>query len=88
MTVWGAPTGGLRRYPQRSKAVRPHVVLLADYSMIGSTASDRNVSLLKRMARPPSSEYVLNWSEMCGTCSGGLLEQGSVKGAAHGCDQL
>ena len=46
------------------------MVLLVDSSMIGcSIASGRKVSLLSRMARPPSSEYVLNWSEMCGTWS-------------------
>ena len=35
VTVLGAPTGGLRRCPQTTKAVRPHVVLLVDSSMTG-----------------------------------------------------
>ena len=70
VTVLGAPTSGLRRCPQITKALRPHVVLLVDSSMIGYLiASGRNVSLLRTMARSPSSEYALNWAEMCGTWS-------------------
>ena len=62
----GAPTGGLRRSPKTTKAARPHEVLLVDSSMIGyMTAHGKKVSLLRRMARSPSSVYVLNWSEMC-----------------------
>ena len=69
-TVLGAPTGGLRKCPQITKALRPHVVLLVDSSMIVYlTASGRNVSLLSRLTRSPSFEYVLNWSEMCETWS-------------------
>ena len=61
----GAPTGGLRRRPWATKAAKPHVVLLVDSSMIGyMTASGRNVSLLRRMARPSSSVHVSNYVEM------------------------
>ena len=66
--VLGAPIGGLRRCPQTTKALRPHVVLLVDSSMIGYlTESGRNVSLLRRMAKSSSSVYTWNWSEMCWT---------------------
>ena len=68
--VLGAPIGGPRRCPQTTKALRPHVVLLVDSSMIRYlTESGRNVSLLKRMARSASSVCTWNWSEMCWTWS-------------------
>ena len=61
VTVLGAPTGGLRRSPRTTNAARP----LFDDQVLDRVWQP----LLRRMARPPSSEYVLNWSEMCGTWS-------------------
>ena len=70
VTVLGAPTGGLRRCPQTTKAVRPHVVLLVDSSMIGYlTASGRNVSLLRRMARAGKIHWIMILREAV-YCSG------------------
>ena len=87
--VLGAPTGGLRRCPETTKALRPHVVLLVDSSMIGYlTESGRNVSLLRRMAKTSvvrvRVELVRDAQEMV-VC---LLQQHSAKGAAHDCDEL
>ena len=43
--VLEAPIGGLRKCPRTTKALRPHVDLLVDSSMIGYlTASETNVS--------------------------------------------
>ena len=55
--VLGAPIGGLRKWPQTTKALRPHVVFLVDSSLIGClTSSGWKVSLLRR-AKSPSSVY-------------------------------
>ena len=87
--VLGAPIGGLRKRPQTTKALRPHVVLLVDSSMIGYlTESSRNVSLLRRMAKTSvvrvRVELVRDAREMVVR----LLQQHIAKGAAHDCDEL
>ena len=60
-----------------------------DSSVIGYlTASGRNVSLLSRMARPPTSEHVLNLVRDVWDMVVGLLLPHCVEGTGHGCDQL
>ena len=68
--VLEAPIGGLRKCPRTTKALRPHVDLLVDSSMIGYlTASETNVSLLRRIAMSSPFVCTWSWSEMCWTLS-------------------
>ena len=81
VTVLGAPAGGLRRCPQTTKAVRPHVVLLVDSSMIGYLiASGRNVSLLSKMARPSLVRVRVELVRDVWDMVVGLLQQHFVEG--------